>query len=65
MGMLVEDVKAILVRLENSGSPHVENSCIRIIADFIRQRGERLRANRIESERVIREPDPEAAHVRD
>ena len=38
VGMLIEDVKAILVRLENSQSPHVENSCIRLIADFIRQR---------------------------
>jgi hypothetical protein len=38
VGMLIEDVKAILVRLENSQSPHVENSFIRLIADFIRQR---------------------------
>ncbi|GEM_PF-6055773 len=58
MGALIEDVKLMLTRLENSQSPFVESSCIRLIADFLRQRGERIRTARVRSERVLRN-DPE------
>lgn len=65
MGMLVEDMKIMLARLQNSQNSHQETSCVRLIADFLRQRGERIRANRAESQRVLRNPDPEVANASD
>ena len=59
MGMLIEDTKALLARLENSQSPHVEASCIRVISDFLRQRGERIRIARAQSNGLLRN-DPES-----
>ena len=60
MRLLVEDMKLILGRLQNSQSPHQETSCVRLIADFLRQRRARIQAARTETERVLRNPDPEA-----